>query len=170
MRINVFYGVLLCGLFLAGTLLFYVEKQNVTEVPSGGLAEGAHLGFIRALYERDGLMVISFDDAVWLSGKEGEDAAIRAGLCTETTRAECLPNDYFILNEIKSDVPLILDSKIQIFMKTWEAGERGIMDKKISLTDFALLINDQKAHWKQLPYTITTTKEDIVRIEEVYIP
>jgi hypothetical protein len=170
MKRNVFYVVLLSVLFLSGICLLYIEQRNGTEVLSGGFVEGKQLGFIHALYERDEIMVISFDDAVWLSGKAGEDAAIRAGVCTEAIRTECLPNDYFILNEIKSDVSLILDSNIQIFMKTWEAGEQGIIDKEISLTDFALLINDQKAHWKQLPYTITTTKEGIIRIEEVYIP
>lgn len=170
MRNNVLYGVLLLALVLGGASLLFVEKRTVTEEPSIVLFESTRLGFIRALYESDGIMVISFDDAVWLSGKEGADAAIRAGVCTEETRAECLPNDYYILNEQKSEESLVLDSKIQIVMKTWEAGEQGIMDKEISLADFSALINDQKAHWNKLPYIITTTNNGVVRIEEVYIP
>ncbi len=170
MKRNVFYGVLLFILFLGGVYLLYVEQRNGTEVLSGGFVEGKQLGFIHGLYESDGIMVISFDDAVWLSGKEGEDAAIRAGVYTEATRAECLPNDYYILNEKKSDELLVLESKIQIVMKTWEAGERGIMDKEISLANFSALINDQKVHWNKLPYIITTTKNGVARIEEVYIP
>src|SRR3989344_3027470 len=72
---------------------------SITFIPanSAALRDGEYLGFIHAV-GAGSRAYIEFDDAVWLSGAAGEDAAIVAGLCTEETRSECLPNDYFLKN------------------------------------------------------------------------
>lgn len=138
--------------------------QNATT-----FADGEHLGFIHAVGTgSDGY--IEFDDAVWLSGTEGEDAAIRRGVCTEATRAECLPNDYFIENETKEDETIPLDQKALFSMQTWKAGDQGIKKQPISLAGFASLINDDTLQWRMLPYLVTVQQGRVIRIEEVYIP
>ena len=107
---------------------------------------------------------------MWLSGAAGENAAIAAGLCTEETRSECLPNDYFIENSSALDETVPLDANALMFMQTWEAGDQGIMEKEIGLGAFAALINDSALHWNKLPYTITVEGSAVTRIEEVYVP
>ena len=113
---------------------------------------------------------IAFDDALWLSGSAGEDAAIQAGLCTEATRAECLPNDFFIYNETEKSTSLPLDPSAVIYMLTWHAEEQGVKRENIRLFDFAKLVNDPNQHWNKLSYNVTIQDGRIIMIEEVYIP
>jgi len=149
---------------------YYLGIQSSSEKNQFPLfRDGLYLGFIHTIQIADD-MEVAFDDAVWLTGKEGQDAAIMAGHCTEKTREECLPNDYFIGNEKKNDEYIKLDKNVLIFMKTWEAGDQGILDKEISLNDFAKLINDDSLHWNKLPYNIYIREGKVKRIEEVYIP
>jgi len=136
---------------------------------SAALRDGEHLGFIHAV-GAGSRAYIEFDDAVWLSGAAGENAAIAAGLCTEETRSECLPNDYFIENSSALDETVPLEANARMFMQTWEAGDQGIMEKETGLADFAALINDSALHWSKLPYTITVEGGAVTRIEEVYVP
>lgn len=169
-----YFYVLIILIFVVALFFWLCSlKQNAAEntpATSVGFSDGVHLGFIHAISDVGDSMLLAFDDAVWLSRKEGEDAAIAAGLCTEETREECLPNDYYILNEKKVDEMLELNANIRIFMKTWNAGEQGIIDREINLSDFVGLINDEKAHWKSLPYNVTIARGGVARIEEVYIP
>lgn len=147
-----------------------VGVSKYLKVLEGRLVErDMRFGFIRAI-TTEGIVVVLFDDAKWLFGKDGEDAAIRAGTCTEKTRKDCLPNDYFIENISSTTIPLPLNAKVTIGMKTWNAGDKGILDQQISVNDFVVLINDSKVHWNKLPYNVTVENGNIVRIEEVYIP
>jgi len=128
--------------------------------------DGVYLGFIHYA----GSDSISFDDAIWLSGKEGQDHAIERGLCTEETRTDCLPNDYIIKNADEKDEELSVSADAKIVMQTYDAGEFGIMDKEISLDEFAHLLNDKGSHWNKLPYNVTIHGGKVVKIEEIYIP
>lgn len=137
-----------------------------TQAPLG---DGRYLGYLRGLDDIGFSLV--FDDAVWLTGKAGEDAAIEAGHCTEATRSECLPNDYFIKNAVASGVRLPLDPDAQAFMQTWKMEETGeVTRREIGLAELAGLINDAALHWRSLPYDITVRDGVVVTIEEVYIP
>lgn len=155
----------LLGAFYALNTYIYNEKQGERVQ----FSDGEHLGFIHTITDNNTAM--DFDDAVWLMGKVAEDAAIEAGFCTEETRVECLPNDYFIHNEKEKDVRLVIDSRAIFFLQTWQMPERGeVAKREISLSDFAALINDPTLHWSKLPYTITIKDGIVTRIEEVYIP
>jgi hypothetical protein len=114
--------------------------------------------------------IVTFDDARWLSGAAGEDAAIAAGLCTEETRADCLPNDFYIYNALKNEVSIPAADTITVYMLTWNAGEAGIKRQFIKFDDFAQLVNDPEAHWRNLPYNITVKNNEVIMIEEVYVP
>jgi len=128
--------------------------------------DGVYLGFIHSV----GSGSISFDDAIWLSGKEGQDHAIERGLCTEETRTDCLPNDYIIKNAEEKDEDLPVSSGAKVIMQTYDAGEFGIMDKELELNKFADLLNDKSQHWFRLPYNITIHGGKVIKIEEIYIP
>lgn len=143
----------------------YIEKQEGSSV----LEDGEYFGFIRALTDNNTAM--DFDDATWLTGKEGENAAIRAGFCTEGTRSECLPNDFFIENTENKSIRIVIDPAVMIFMQTWMMEETGeIASREIDMRDFADLINDLALHWHNLPYRITVTGNGVTRIEEIYVP
>lgn len=126
-------------------------------------------GFIRNV-NVEAPITISLDDAVWLAGRAAEDAAIRAGRCTEANRAECVSNDFFIDNVSPLTVALLLDPKASIKMKTWKTGGVGIQEREISATEFAGLINDTKAQWNTRPYRVTVIDDIVVKIEEMYVP
>ena len=123
-------------------------------------------GFITAV---EGNTIV-FDEARWLTGKEGEDAAIAAGLCTEATRAECLPNDFYIVNDAPTTVPLILSGDAMIAMATLHMEEEGVKETQISIEEFAKLINDSNLHWNKLPYQMIVESGEVVVLEEVYVP
>jgi len=123
-------------------------------------------GFIRALTDE----AILFDDARWLSGTAGEDAAIAAGICTEETRSECLPNDFYILDQHKATTTIPLSKDLVIYMLTWHSEEESVKRQTIRLGEFTGLINDRNQHWNQLPYNITVKDGEVIVIEEVYVP
>lgn len=113
---------------------------------------------------------ISFDNALWLFGAEGENAAIAAGLCTEETRGECLPNDFYIYNEEAKSVHIPLADSVAIYMVTWNAADGGVKRQFIKIDEFAKLINDPALHWSKLPYNVTIKNGEVIMIEEVYVP
>ncbi len=125
-------------------------------------------GFIRSIDMEN--RSISFDDALWLSGTMGENAAIAAGLCTEETRSECLPNDYFIYNEAEIATNIPLASNIAVYMVTWNAGDQGVKRQFIKLDEFAALLNNPAQHWNKLPYNVSVKDNEVIMIEEVYVP
>ena len=57
---------------LATAGLVYLKYPRPSANPA---TERRVLGFIREIREQDGNLVLMFDDAVWLTGREAEDAA-----------------------------------------------------------------------------------------------
>ena len=138
------------------------------KIPFSG-RDGAHLGFIHEVDLASN--ELAFDDAVWLTGVEAQDAAIEAGYCTESNRSECTPNGYFIKNASKVDETILIDETASFYMQTWKMEETGeVTTREISYTEFADLVNNTDLHWRQLPYTITVYGGRVTKVEEVYIP
>jgi hypothetical protein len=125
-------------------------------------------GFIRSL--ATSTTAIAFDDARWLTDAVGEEAAIAAGICTEETRAECLPNDFYILDKIKKTENLPLAPNVIVYMLTWHSETQGVKRETIPLRTFTTLINDPLQHWNQVPYNVTVQDGQVIMIEEVYVP
>lgn len=112
-----------------------------------------------------------FDRATWLTGPDAEDAAIQAGFCTEETRSECLPNNFFIENVDRNVTELALSEDVTVTLMTWQMEETGaVIDRTVPLETFQALIQDESLHWNTLPYTVTVTEGLVSRIHEVYIP
>ncbi len=156
----------LAGGFYALNTYIYTEKQ--AELAPAPL-DGVHLGFIRALIDDD--TAVYFDDATWLTGDAGIDAAIAAGMCSEETRGECLPNDFFIRNDDTTETRLTLRADARIVMLTHGMETSGeVAPRTISVADFSALVNDAALHWRTLPYEITVSQGDVVEIAEVYVP
>ncbi len=148
------------GVLLIATLTVLLRMESTT---------GEQLGFIHAVVEDEAVML--FDDALWLTGTEAENAAIAAGHCTQETRTDCLPNGYFILNATQRDEQIAVSPSAEVIMQTYNMSETGeVRDYPISLTEFARLINDPDLHFSKLPYTITVEDGEVTRVAEVYIP
>jgi len=154
---------------ITGAGYFGILQQTGGKGEQVALADGTHLGFIRAVDAGES-PTLSFDEAVWLSGREGEDAAIAAGHCTEEERSECLPNDYFIENASPEAAPLPASPELRVFMQTLYAEQESVTRREITTAQFTSLINDASLHWNKLPYTITVEHGLVTLIEEVYIP
>lgn len=151
--------------FYAVNAYIYKEKQNKEIV----FTDGEHFGFVREFLDNG--EALDFDSAVWLTGKEGEDSAIRAGVCSETTRVDCLPNEYFIENTLKKNERISVRSDAEVIMMTWKMEETGeVKESLIPLSEFMLLVNNPNLRWNKLPYTITIYNNKVTKIKEVYIP
>ncbi len=149
---------------------FVVSNNKPVDAPvSLDFGDGKYLGYIHNVDTEK--KTLAFDDAVWLTGKVAQDAAIEAGHCTEESKSDCLPNDYFIKNSNVKDDLLLIDDNVQVIMQTWSAEETGrVENREIALADLAKVINDQSLHWRALPYNITIQNGKIICIEEQYVP
>ncbi|MFZ2886632.1 MAG: hypothetical protein WA021_02305 [Minisyncoccia bacterium] len=127
------------------------------------------LGFITSV-TTNGNYGIIFDKAEWLSGKEGEDAAIAAGLCREETRYTCLPNDYIIRNATVESEAHEFATDVMITMQTFNMEQEGVHDTVISRQEFEKLLNDSRAQWRQLPFEITIRSGLVREVKEIYVP
>jgi len=152
---------------------------KVGEIEEGTAEGGGSRGNFQTLFAIDfgyirsfdtASSTLQFDDAQWMTGAAGEDAAIAAGICTEETRSECLPNDFYIGNADAKPVTIPLAPNLTIYMLTWNAGESGIKRQSIRTNEFAALINDHSQHWNKLPYNVTVKNNQVIMIEEVYTP
>lgn len=159
---------------VGGAFMFFYpvseQKSPTTSPPQFlSLPDGKFLGYIHNVRVPD--LVISFDDAIWLTGKEAQDAAIEAGHCTEANRFECTPNDFFIKNERIADEAVAVGDSAMVVMQTWKMEEtEEVTSLEILFGDFAGLINDPALHWRTLPYHITIQNGKVTLIEEQYIP
>ncbi|HWO07371.1 MAG TPA: hypothetical protein VNM40_02195 [Candidatus Paceibacterota bacterium] len=136
-----------------------------------GMGEGGteRLGFIDGVTTNGNYGVI-FDEAEWLTGAEGEDAAIEAGLCTEATRSSCLPNDYIIRNTSGATRVYEFANDVVITMQTLRMEQEGVRPTVISRQEFEQLINNPSQHWRDLPYRITIHNGLVRKVDEVYVP
>lgn len=143
--------------------------QSNPHVPgAASLPEGVHFGFIRSVDTTSGM--IEFDEARMLTGRAAQDAAMAAGLCTEATRSECAPNDYYIDNSSRATVSVPIASDADITLLTFHAETDGIQKRSMRLPEFAELIGDTHQHWNTLPFDITTRSDRVIAVDEVYVP
>lgn len=154
--------MILLAILAGGVMIF----GAILNMGAGGVEK---IGFIDGV-TTNGNYGIVFDEAEWLTGEEGEDAAIAAGLCTEGTRFNCLPNDFIISNPSTATQPLEFANGIIITMQTLRMEEEGVKPTEISRQEFERLINDRSRHWNNFPYRIVVKNGLIISIEEVYTP
>lgn len=160
-------GTVVLMLFLSVLFIIRFAPEPVLTDPSAG---EIHFGFVREVGNSESGYAILFDEATWLTGKEGEDAAIAAGACTEATRLECLPNDFFILNEATTTTPVQLDGEVVIAMATLTMEAQGIKETQVTPQQFMDLINDSKLNWQSVPYQMLVVDGKVTILEEVYVP
>ena len=127
-------NIIIAVLLLVGAGWWYLHSGFSFGQPAA-LADGVHFGFIRSVHTAQG--TIRFDDASMLTGKAAQDAAIAAGVCTQDTLNDCLPNDYYIDNPSHATVPLPLAPDATITFQTLGAETEGIKRRSVSHAEFA---------------------------------
>lgn len=147
----------------------YLVATSGMNVTGPSIDENIRFGFIRAV-TTNGNYGIVFDEATWLTGEEGEAAAIEAGLCTNETRSECMPNGFIIDNPSSATQNLEFSTDVVIAMFTLNMEHEGVKENQIPKDEFARLINNSRAHWNDLPYQILVTNGLVQIVEEVYVP
>lgn len=154
---------------LLGVAMLWVREEPAAPTPQPLPGDGIQFGFVRGIQTENGYVIV-FDAAQWLTGTEGENAAIAAGQCTEATRGECLPSGFYIENTSTSTIPLQLASEPIIAMYTLNMEEVGVTETQISKEEYAALVQDTSAHWSSLPYQMLIEQGEVTIIEEVYVP
>lgn len=151
-------------LVLLGGALYLWALQAASPSPLPG--DGIRFGYIRGFDgANDSSMV--FDEARWLAGNDAVDAAIRAGRCTEATRATCLPEDFFILNDSTSTVALELGADVMIV--AIEPDEKNnLSEKTLSVDELKALAESEEG--RDEPYQIWIEQGRVTIIERVYLP
>lgn len=119
-------------------------------------------GFVRAV---DGdARSVTFDAADMLSGDEALAAARDAGVDV----SDGLPNDYFIRNDAIDEHTYDLADDVRITVLV-----NGVEEKVLTVDEWAALVAEQaKGHEGTLysPYNFTFSGDDIVEVQQQYLP
>lgn len=152
-------------------LVFIIWPTDSTTVPEAVVdTSEIKFGFIREVKDADNEYVLVFDDAEWLTDAAAQDAAIEAGQCTEATREECVPNNFFIRNPDPATTELALAGDVVIAMATLNMEQEGVKETPVTAQEFADLINNANAPWSKLPYQMVVENGVVTILEEVYVP
>lgn len=182
-------------LAVVGYLLFSIrnreaqkaqEKPAVTSVPekkrpyTGKMeyaANGKTIWFINAIWQKDGKYYVTLDSAMWLDGKDGVTACVKAKECEASCagKDDCLPNGYYIQNESKEAatteiaptalvvvydrMPDPVEVSLATFIKVFNSNDEGA-----SLDEEGLL------SLRGMPYHITIEKGKVTKIIQQYRP
>jgi hypothetical protein len=157
---------LLIYLILLVAVLFLMSELTSKSEPP--VTENL-FGFITDVTGYRGNFKLDFDEARMLTGEEAIEAAILDGVCREEERENCTPNDYYIQNEIREEVEYRIANDVLITMVTYRSGE-PTETEVLTIFEFQDLIEDENAHWKNLPYHLTVVDGDVTEIREQYLP
>ena len=182
--LNVISISIMCTVFGLGLALGYIihsvkdygprVEQTALRSFEDAPREGRIFGFIASFESGSGGVYVTFDEAVWLSGEEARDAAIRAGLCTPEEREQCLPNDYYIENNSGETRDYLLSPDVRIVMETLHSDDNGayLSGEEVTLGALRELFeNPESARlWRRLPFWITFEGGSVTYVEEQYVP
>jgi hypothetical protein len=137
------------------------------DTPSEPPRTSERVGYILAIESLDKNYSIQFDEVALLTGEQAVAAALRTGVCTEETRDDCAPNDYFIDNKGALATSLKLDRKPVVMQIQKGTSTLG----KSSLTELVNESEKDSSHLRERLFTITLDEEmTVTNIEELYLP
>jgi hypothetical protein len=137
------------------------------DTPSEPIKTSERVGYILAIESQDKNYSIQFDEVVLLTGEQAITTALRTGACTEATRNDCAPNDYFIDNKAALTTSLKLDRR-PLVMRI-EEGTSTLIES--SLTDLLEDIEHGSYDLSEHLFNITLDEDmTVMNIEEIYLP
>jgi hypothetical protein len=130
------------------------------------------MGFIKEVWEQDGVRRISIDYAEFLTGEEANAAAVAAG---EIAPGEDVPNDYFIRNVNTQLREFVVSGSVAITTSTRLAPHDG-MGVPCTWTSFLSFwggmgpVPEVDSHLKDMPWWIVRDGDTVITIDEQYLP
>lgn len=136
-------------------------------------------GFIKSIDQKGKDNFITFDMAQFIGGEKAKQAAFDDGVCADITY--CAPNNFYIRNNSTSTQSFKLSSQASIRVYTIGPGQifhnpDGTWRlQKISVPEFMsatrkLTTPDYQGDVRNLPYNLTLKDNEVITIEEQFIP
>jgi hypothetical protein len=159
---------LITSLVAAGAVL--ATSGTVAAAPKAGRAAVAtsadhgrqDLGFINAMFTRDGQRYLRFDRAVMLTGREAAAAKSAHGI--DPTE----PPDYYIQNDNPKLRTYRLARDVKVIGSQVLAGRP--QPTPVTLQRLVAYLNQRPAGSTYPPFTLTFRKGVVTAISEVYLP
>jgi hypothetical protein len=153
----------------SGTTTTEALSSAEERLPNGNIRA---MGFIRQVWQEDGVRHISIDYAEFLTGEEANAAAVEAG---EIAPGEDVPNDYFIRNVNTQLREFIVSDSVTITTSTrWEPhdgmGAPCTWGAFLSFWGSMGPLPEGDTHLKDMPWWIVRDGDTVVTIDEQYIP
>jgi hypothetical protein len=129
------------------------------------------IGYIKKVYTKGGKNYLDIDYIQWLTGAEAQKAMREDGECPKT--GECIVmDDYYIRNVNPQIRTFEILPNIEIMMQTYTMEKTGqIQPKKISFSQFSQIWNtNTKSSLKNVPYIVEISSNQIIKINEQYVP
>lgn len=148
------------------------SSATTAKVAAGGIVDGKHFGYIRAIAEADGTRVITFDEGSMLSGDAATAAARADGVIGPD---EPVPNDVYVTNPDTATVALPVDPGVTVTRISCVGGCNENTAGRID--DLAASFGHEDESNLGTPYRgassqywVTTTAGVVTRIDEQYLP
>ncbi|MFA5872167.1 MAG: hypothetical protein WC858_05645 [Parcubacteria group bacterium] len=148
-------------------------QPTVAEEPAQSFPENSErqIGYIKKVYAKGGKNYLNIDYIQWLSGDAAEKAMREDGACPKA--GECVVlNDYYIRNVNALIRTFEISPEAQITMQTYDVEATGqIQSQTINLAQFGQIwISNQKLSLREVPYIVEIQNQQIIKINEQYIP
>ena len=130
--------------------------------PDARIDDGRHFVYITGVKLVGQGVGIQYDRAEFLTGPEADTAAVAAGAIED---GESVPNDYFIVNQSEHTAATGFADDVEVFIETTsQDGQPGLAPADTSLLACDVSDNGPSAYW------ITVRDQEVVKIEEQYLP
>lgn len=129
------------------------------------------IGYIKKVYTKGGKNYLNIDYIQWLTGAEAQKAMQEDGQCPKT--GECIVfDDYYIRNVNPLIRTFEIAADAEITMQTYDMEETGLIQpQKISFAQFSWIFTPKvNSRLKDVPYIVEISSNQIVKINEQYIP
>jgi len=151
------------------------QKNGEEPIDKLGTTEKA-MGYIKAVYEKDGKRYLDIDYVQYLTGDEAIRAIREDGKCSPDIYPDpsyCIPNGYYIRNQNPKIRTFEISKNVEILMQTYGSGKCHVrQNEKVSYEIFKSFwgSNPTCVHLKDLPYNVEVKNGIVTKITEQFIP
>jgi len=151
------------------------QKNGEEPTDKLGATEKA-MGYIKAIYEKDGKRYLDIDYVQYLTGDEAIRAIREDGKCPPDIYPDpsyCIPNGYYIRNQNPKIRTFEVSKNVEILMQTYGSGKCHVKEnEKVSYGIFKSFweSNPVCVHLKDSLYNIEVKNGIVTKIAEQFIP
>lgn len=166
-----------------GIQVISTETAPFNSPGSEALKSQAKIGFITRIESSRRTTILYIDEAKWYSGEEADRVSKReAGCSSQSAKEGCnipnglIPNGYYISNPQQTSKRFVLSSGAKIRLIAMGVPDIGLGIKDGTIEDLnAIFIQDMQIKkeapdYEGTPFWIIADRENIIILEEQYIP